>query len=95
MAGRVSRQAEASEVLLKFSYQITPEVEAPVIMHHRAVFAHEEGVRAGDGEVVGALDAVGAGDALHPIGAGDELDAVGAGDVEDEGPTIVAFLRLP
>ena len=32
------------------------------IMHHRAVFAHQEGMRAGDGEIVGALDAVGAGD---------------------------------
>ena len=34
------------------------------IMHHRAVFAHQEGMRAGDGEIVGALDAVGAGDVL-------------------------------
>lgn len=31
-------------------------------MHHRAVFAHQEGVPAFDFEVVSALDAVGAGD---------------------------------
>ncbi len=33
---------------------------ADLIMHHRAVFANEEGVRPVDGEVVGAFDAVGA-----------------------------------
>lgn len=63
-AGLIGRKRNTT-ILSRFSDQLLQcslSFRKALIMHHGPVFANEESVRAGDGEVVGALDAVGDGD---------------------------------